>query len=212
MQPAAKSPRNALLAKYHAMAKEAGLDEDTRRDMLERVTGHRSAKDCSDAQLISVIELSHVKQNTNKSYTAKVMALYLAAYNLGGLADATDGAISAFVQRQTGKASLAFVTSADANAVSEALKAICARYGFDASGDGMTARRALLMAQWKRLADLKEIRLAVPEALDSYVSRKYLGHRGYVTHMTEGQLDNCARAFGRRIRAAMRNQPGAAST
>ena len=44
-----------MLAKIHLGAKELGLREDERRDVLERLTGHRSAGDCTDAQLDQVL-------------------------------------------------------------------------------------------------------------------------------------------------------------
>jgi phage gp16-like protein len=44
-----------MLAKVHLAAKELGLQDDARRDVLERLTGHRSSTDCSDAQLDQVL-------------------------------------------------------------------------------------------------------------------------------------------------------------
>ena len=50
------SGRHAMLAKVHLAAKELALDEDARRDVIERVTGGlRSAGDCTDAQLDAVL-------------------------------------------------------------------------------------------------------------------------------------------------------------
>lgn len=58
MKPRAYNPakaRNSKLAAVHAEAKTAGMDDDTYRSLLQRITGHRSAKDCSDQQLVDVL-------------------------------------------------------------------------------------------------------------------------------------------------------------
>lgn len=47
--------RRTLLAKVHIAAKDLGLDDDTYRDMLEGLTGQRSAGKLSDKQLVLVI-------------------------------------------------------------------------------------------------------------------------------------------------------------
>lgn len=48
--------RNARIATLHMGKKALSLDEDTYRDMLEQVTGKRSAKDMTDAELLKVIQ------------------------------------------------------------------------------------------------------------------------------------------------------------
>jgi hypothetical protein len=40
----------------HAGARELGLDDDARRALMERITGCRSAKDMTDAQMGAVLE------------------------------------------------------------------------------------------------------------------------------------------------------------
>ena len=102
--------------------------------------------------------------------------------------------------RQTGKLKLQFLTPAEANSVSEALKAICARAGFVPPPNdkgGMEARRALLAALWRRLADLGEVRINTALALDSWVEKRCLKFRGGVVNLDVRQLDDCARALGR---------------
>jgi phage gp16-like protein len=49
------APRNRLIAHIHAAAKELGLDEDTRRDLMERETGKRSASAMNDGELGKVV-------------------------------------------------------------------------------------------------------------------------------------------------------------
>jgi phage gp16-like protein len=54
--------RNRLIAHIHAASKELGLDEDTRRDLMERAVGKRSAGAMNDGELGVVIgALSELK-------------------------------------------------------------------------------------------------------------------------------------------------------
>lgn len=48
--------RRRDLAAIHAGAKQLNMDEDTRRDLIERITGQRSAGDLDDAGRARVIE------------------------------------------------------------------------------------------------------------------------------------------------------------
>jgi len=213
MTAAARSPRHVLLGQVHAIATANGLDEDARRDKLEGLTGKRSAKDCSDDELRAFLKLFHAKQNPNKSYTGLTRALWISAYNLGLLDSGSDAALDAFVERQTGKANTKFLTSADSNKVTEALKAICARGGFVVPADGqggLKARRALVAAQWQRMGELGLLRVVDPKgwdsALDAYVSKVYLTCTGSVVNMTVQHLDACQRAFGFKIRKGQRGK------
>ncbi|MBF7689599.1 gp16 family protein [Acinetobacter pollinis] len=51
-----KPTRNQRLATIHVAKKSLGLDDDTYRDLLEQVTGERSAKHLNDDQLIKVLK------------------------------------------------------------------------------------------------------------------------------------------------------------
>src|SRR6185312_10298869 len=117
----------------------------------------RSSKDLTDDELDRVLATFHVKQKANHSYTAKVKALWIALWNLGALEAGDDRALDAFVNRQTGKDRLGFITSAESNTITEALKAMCAREGFAIPANdpgGLEARKALLRAQWQKLATI----------------------------------------------------------
>lgn len=50
-----KESRRSLLGKVHIAAKELGLDDETYRAMLEDLTGHRTAKDCPERQLVMIL-------------------------------------------------------------------------------------------------------------------------------------------------------------
>ncbi|WP_243310082.1 gp16 family protein [Fundidesulfovibrio agrisoli] len=47
--------RMSLLAKVHIARKDLNLDDDTYRELLHRVTGHESAKDCTVPELVRVV-------------------------------------------------------------------------------------------------------------------------------------------------------------
>ncbi|OTG68290.1 GemA protein [Acinetobacter sp. ANC 4470] len=51
-----KASRNQRIAAIHMGKKSLNLDDDTYRDMLEQVTGKRSAKDMTDDDLVKVIQ------------------------------------------------------------------------------------------------------------------------------------------------------------
>lgn len=48
--------RKRDLAAIHAGAKQLDMDEDTRRDLIERITGHRSAGELDDAGRAAVLK------------------------------------------------------------------------------------------------------------------------------------------------------------
>ena len=71
-----KSSRNERLAAIHMGKKALNLDEDTYRDMLEHVTGKRSAKDMDMNDLLKVIQhldqLGFSKRNFGKKPKVKL--------------------------------------------------------------------------------------------------------------------------------------------
>jgi hypothetical protein len=139
--------------------------------------------------------------------------------NLGAVERSDDTALDAFVERQTGKQRLLFLTAAESNSVTEALKAMCAREGFEVKGDPKEGSGAAALRDLEK--DGSDPRSTVPGdthlsnghpwALDAYVSRKYGITSGAVCHLTVEQLDDCAREFGRRIGNALRLQKAKAA-
>lgn len=94
---------------------QLGLDEDTYRGMLHRVTGKVSLRVMSEVEKQNVIEDLKQKgfdpsvKKTSKGgrkrltgkYAAKLQALWIAGYNLGVVTNGSDEALIAFVKRQT---------------------------------------------------------------------------------------------------------------
>lgn len=66
--------RSKLIAIIHVGKKELGLDDDTYRDMLQHVTGKRSAKDLNISELNKVIrelEQKGFKHESKRSFGTK---------------------------------------------------------------------------------------------------------------------------------------------
>ena len=127
----------AQIGAIHAMAKKAGMDEDTRRGFLEGWTGKRSSRDLTASEAGRVIEALKeiVPQDASTSrrsaartvsgrWAGVLRALWISGWNLGVVHDRRDEALIAFVERQTSLAHPRFlVEPADARAAVEGIKA-----------------------------------------------------------------------------------------
>lgn len=169
------SSRNSMLAKIHIAKKELRLDDETYRDILERVTGLRSAGKCSDVQLNSVLadmKKSGFKPKPAKSrrssgtatisettWLPKLRALWMSAYFLGIVRNKSEAAMVAFLKRQTGLDSERFLTHAvDAHKAIEGLKKWMTRQGgvdWERSDiNGRNPRRHVVQAQQLKLISM----------------------------------------------------------
>lgn len=128
------------LAAIHVAKKQLGLDDDTYRAMLTRLTGKQSAKDMNETERFTVIEalrqqgFKKVSKPSQKrlegKFAPKLQALWIAAWNLGLVKNRTDEALISFIKRQTGIDHVRFLRYGDdAAKVIEALKAWLARDG-----------------------------------------------------------------------------------
>lgn len=150
-----QSASAAQIKKIHALARELRLDEDTRRDLMQRETGKRSAKDLDIREAVKVIDaMGRSVQNRpavvtetapsdkrpkargalklDGTFVPKIRALWISGYSLGIIREKTDEAMVAFVKRQTGVehvrwAERALEEPAAARKVIEALKGWLAR-------------------------------------------------------------------------------------
>lgn len=130
---------NGLLAKVHIAKKQLGLDDDLYRETLKAVTGHSSARDCSEAQLETLIK--HFSKagfkpkgktftGPSTKYAAKIHALWISGWNLGVIRDNSDAAMEAFILRQTSISKAQWLKDPkDAAKVIDALKAWLERDG-----------------------------------------------------------------------------------
>ena len=135
-----------LLAKVQIARRQLSIAEDDYRAILQRITGCRSSKDCSERQLEAVLaEFRRLgwtpkagKAGGNaygKPHVRKIYALWREAGIVGAFADTSKTALRSFVERQTryggprGREAPEFCTPTDANKVTEALKAMIRRAG-----------------------------------------------------------------------------------
>ncbi|MFP4004898.1 MAG: regulatory protein GemA, partial [Alphaproteobacteria bacterium] len=181
--------RNKDLARIHALKRQAGLDDDTYRDVLERVSRVRSAKDLSAAGRRNVIrEMDRLAggKRTRPGHVspqvAKMRALWLALWNMGTVPDPDDRALLGFVKRVAHVEAFQFLRPGDASKVIEGLRARLEREGVPQPHDdpgGMAGRRNLVFRQWA-----------------------FLGvYPGELGGLTARQLDDLANRLGRRVRA-----------
>ncbi|CAN7260292.1 gp16 family protein [Brucella pseudogrignonensis] len=116
---------------------QLGLDEDTYRGMLHRVTGKVSLRIMSEAEKLNVIEdlkqkgfdptakrpLKDSRKRLEGKFAPKLQALWIAGFNLGVVTNGSDEALIAFVKRQTKLDHVRFLHEpADGYAAIESLK------------------------------------------------------------------------------------------
>lgn len=214
MNAAAKSlnpaNRKSLLAKVHMGAKDLGLDDDTRRDLLERVTGHRSAGDCDDAALVSVLNeyrrqgwkpatpQQQMARNitrhaqANHPVAKKARALWISLHQLGVVRDPSEKALEAFGKRQLKVDRLHWADQAQAEPLIRALKTMAQRAGWSQDLAGIKPKRQV----WSLKARL------VNAQLDTLGRPSMMG----IGKLSEAELDATAKALAKEIWAAARIQ------
>lgn len=214
---AAPDARKRLLGAVHAEATRAGLDDDTYRDLMERVTGQRSAKELTHAQLGRVLDAikggkrgAPGRARAEAPQARLARALWLSLFLLGEVEADGEAALAAFAKRQTRVDGLQWLGPAQWRSVIEALKAMCARAGFavpmeagpdrNQVVDGHGARVALARALWTRLHTAGAVRIASHSALDQWAKGiTRLGARD-LNQLDDAQLDAINRALGQWLR------------
>lgn len=130
----------STLAAIHVAKKQLGLDDDTYRAVLVRVTGKDSTRAMSETERQRVVEEMRRRGFTKASngarkrlqgrFAKKLQALWIAGWNLGIVSNRDDAVLIAFVKRQTGIDHVRFVHDPeDAAKAIEALKAWLEREG-----------------------------------------------------------------------------------
>lgn len=141
--------RKVLIAKIHIARSQLGLDEETYRDLVERVTGKTSTKNATTAALISLVDELKVKgfhdtpsfRPSKRADVRKIFAQWGELKRRGVLGTPTKSALRAFCANQTGAAKdPEHLTQAEARKVIEALKAWIERVG----GNSWLAERGLV--------------------------------------------------------------------
>lgn len=207
----------AQIGAIHALAKKAALDEDTRRDIIERETGKRSSAKLTTDEAGRVIDRLKLVAEGNPDpsetpaadgalrlsgpFAAICRAMWLNAYNLGVIDNRTDKALVAFVRRQTGIEHLNWLRDGeDAAKVLEALKAMINRTVFvnwDATKE-MLRLRKMDLTRWRKLAvlDAQRRRLALVDP-----TRSAFGND--VSDRSDRELNAMMADLGRQLRAAL---------
>lgn len=205
------------LAAIHVARKQLGLDDDTARDLYQRVTGKRSARDMTEAERQNVVEelrrqgfSKQVSKGRRKKlegrFAPKLQALWIAAWNLGIVENRADEALVAFVKRQTGIDHVRFLRHPeDAAKAIEALKAWMAREaGVDWHVDKLTpdwARQPgaqIAFAQWALLAKAGHAEPAMI-AFRTFVKGRSINP---FHEMTAADWRHVMNALGERVRKA----------
>ncbi len=214
MTAAAKSlnpaNRKSLLAKVHMGAKDLGLDEATRRDLLERVTTHRSAGDCDDGDLVAVLSeyrrlgwkpatpQQQMARNITRAAQAshpvakKARALWISLHQLGVVRDPSEKALEAFCRRQLKVDRLHWADQAQSEPMIRALKAMAERAGWSQDLAGIKPERRI----WSLKARL------VNAQLETLGRPSMMG----IGKLSEAELDATAKALAKDIWAADRVQ------
>lgn len=143
--------RRAAVVKVQIARRDLGLDEDTYRTILERLTGRTSSAACSDAELGKVLDEFKAKGWTPKVVTGgkarkpesrkarpaadhpsarKARALWISLWNLGEVRDSSEAALEAFAHRQLGVERLQWADQGLTYKLIEALKAMAERAGW----------------------------------------------------------------------------------
>lgn len=206
--------RNRLLGRIHAMSKELQLSDDSYRDVLERVTGQRSAALCPDDKLYDVVsEFERLgagrKTNGKRPFAGSAMAmrcraLWLNLWHLDELESGSEQALAAFVKRQTGREDLRFCNAEQLATVIEALKDMCSRVGLDMkqSASPLVPKRSLVREQWARLHRAGWAKVAGDWGLAGYAHSTWCTPNARSIDQMEGpHLDKLADKLGRMIRA-----------
>jgi len=129
--------RQVRYAKLQIARKQLGLDDDTYRDKLELLTGHRSARECSIAEMDRALDgfrrdgfkaTKGVRAPSAKAHVRKIYAVWKDIEPYLKAPDKT-AALRTFVSRQTksralpdGVSAPEFLNAEQANKVIEALK------------------------------------------------------------------------------------------
>ncbi len=127
---AARDNRLAELAKIHIAKKQLGMDDDTYRAVLLRVTGQSSAADLNAGERRRLLdcfrslgfEPRESRRQHQGAHSRKIRALWLELDKLGALRDASERGLAAFVKRQTGIEALDWLGPEQRNVVLEGLK------------------------------------------------------------------------------------------
>lgn len=209
--------RNAMIKAVRAAARRLNLQDDDRRALQRELTGQESLGAMTLAEIGKVLDRlnrDYKGPAGNRSYVPKIRALWWSLYWLGAVNEPSDTAVTAFVERQTGKQRLQFLGHREAFKVIEALKAWAARSGvswpdqarLDAARIGSPT---LELGQLERHAVLDAIGAQLRERRIVIDHIRYLERSGLSCNhwsWTPRELDACIRQLGKQLRRALERE------
>ena len=192
------------LAKVQIARKETGIHEDDYRGMLERITGQRSAKGLSDAQLGLVLDEFKTRHGWKPSIVKggktaapgrkpvpaehpsakKARALWISLWQLGVIRNKSEEGLEAFAQAQLGCERMAWADQQQMYKLVEALKAMAQRAGWSQTVRGDPKYRTHQLV--RNLVELQCTKLGIARPAD-------------LNTADLGAVMGFAKAFGRAI-------------
>lgn len=206
----------AQIRAIQALRRKVGLEEQDYRGLLAKETGKTSARALTVVEGARVIDRlkglsGPVKAAGNKvsgPYAKKLQALWISGWQLGVVRERDDRALIAFVERQAGISHLRFLTeSRAATKAIEALKAWLAREAGVAwptgRDDVLGSKRAVVAAQWRKLAALGILHVAGSDPSAGLVTLAEVTVGRPVSSLEDlasAELDALVASLGTRIR------------
>ena len=201
-----------------------GIDSDLRRALQIRVTGKESLKDMGPDDMRRVLrELQGGRRAEGEAardpapppravlpagaHASKLRALWICAYELGVVRDRTDGALAAWLRRQTGLDAARWATPDQCGAAIEAMKRWLERdagvswkpYARVGAAPVHRPRARVLEALWRRLHEAGAVRIASTSALHAWVVGFRRSQQTYESLPAAAQ-DQLIRELGRWLR------------
>lgn len=195
------------LAAIHVANKQLGMDEDTARDLYQRVTGKRSLRQMNDREHQRIVEeqrrqgFKPAVNGLQGPFAKKLQALWIAAWNLGIVRDRHDAALLSFVKRQTGIEHTRFLLDGD-----DAAKAVDALKAWMTREAGVDWGQSVNTTEWLRSPGAKialaqwQI-LSVAKAVDPKGFRQFVwDHAKPLDQMTDRDWPAVMNTLGDQIR------------
>ncbi|WCT72076.1 regulatory protein GemA [Sphingomonas naphthae] len=225
-QFAANPRRRALIAKVHVAKKELGLTDDDYMAVLMDVAGVSSAADCSDGQLVDVVERFKSRGFTAKAAASaprpqrggrpaadhkvagKARAMWISLHQLGAVRNPSEQALEAFACRQLGCERMQWADQRLGYRLIEALKAMAEREGWSQELSAVAPDRAVRTLRLRLvaaiLAKLKSAKIAPRDWSVEQAAWSLLGMRFDTGHIfaSDGDLGVLAAGLGEKLRAA----------
>ncbi len=209
--------RRSLLGKVHLASKEIGHSRDDYEAILLRVAGKTSAADCTEAELIAVIDDFKAKgwkpvqpagkrgpRPADHPGAGKARAMWISLHHLGAIHNPSEQALEAFAKRQLKCERLQWADQSLTYRLIEALKAIAERNGWRQDLAGVMPDAAVIVLK-RRLVEailekLRDAGLAPADWAIDRAAREFAGMDVRYFSATASELDILARVLGDKLR------------